>query len=323
MPRVRTTLAYRIEVLFLLALATWLPCSPAALAVIIASGDGTGNTAAPPDDPGWEHVSRGSSAVYLGYRYVLTAAHIGPVGIVLNGQMRHPIAGSEVRIENPPELGLSQYTDLMVYQISTDPGLPDLEIAAQPVPIGQRVVMMGNGRNRVATATAWDVTMDGDDWIWSESPTGAGEFEGFLWADGRSKRWGENVVEDDEPLFEEGDAGHDVVIDVGFGDTVTLVTRFDADGLEHEAEAANNDSGGAVFTFDGQRWVLAGIMVAIGQYHDQPRPTAMYGNLTYFADLSVYRDQIMGTMSSIVPAPGALAIVLGGMSAVRRARKRA
>ncbi|MCG8590250.1 MAG: hypothetical protein MJE66_13240, partial [Proteobacteria bacterium] len=41
---------------------------PPVKAVIIDSGDGTGNTAAPPSDPGFAHVGRRSSttAVYLG-----------------------------------------------------------------------------------------------------------------------------------------------------------------------------------------------------------------------------------------------------------------
>ena len=57
-----------------LALAWGAP----AAAVIIASGDGTGNTSAPADDPGFAHVAikSGLSAVYIGDGWVLTANHV-------------------------------------------------------------------------------------------------------------------------------------------------------------------------------------------------------------------------------------------------------
>ena len=44
-------------------------------AVVIRGGDGSGNTTAPGDDPGWAYVGeRGiGGAVYLGWRWVLTA----------------------------------------------------------------------------------------------------------------------------------------------------------------------------------------------------------------------------------------------------------
>ena len=47
--------------------------------MIIASGDGTGNTTAPADDPGFANVGNrgGLTGVYLGRRWVLTANHVG------------------------------------------------------------------------------------------------------------------------------------------------------------------------------------------------------------------------------------------------------
>ena len=42
-------------------------------------GDGTGNVTAPPDDPGWDHLGTkgGTTVVYVGNRWVLTAHHVG------------------------------------------------------------------------------------------------------------------------------------------------------------------------------------------------------------------------------------------------------
>ena len=51
-----------------------------AQAVIIRNDDGTGNTKAPPDDPGWANVGLlgDYSAVYVANGWVLTTAQAGP-----------------------------------------------------------------------------------------------------------------------------------------------------------------------------------------------------------------------------------------------------
>ncbi|MCZ6463130.1 MAG: hypothetical protein O7A09_02245, partial [Proteobacteria bacterium] len=62
--------------------------APPASAVLIDSGDGTGNTSAPPDDPGWDHVGRTDTnltAVYAGNGWVITAAHVGNRPVELLG----------------------------------------------------------------------------------------------------------------------------------------------------------------------------------------------------------------------------------------------
>lgn len=54
---------------------------------MISSGDGSGNTTAPVDDPGFGNVgARGNAtAVYLGNQWVLTANHVGTGSVVLGG----------------------------------------------------------------------------------------------------------------------------------------------------------------------------------------------------------------------------------------------
>ena len=63
---------------FPLLILVTLVAFPAA-AVIIDSGDGTGNTGAPPDDPGWDNVGTrgGMTVVYVDNGWVVTAAHVG------------------------------------------------------------------------------------------------------------------------------------------------------------------------------------------------------------------------------------------------------
>jgi hypothetical protein len=80
-------------------------------------------------------------------------------------------------------------------------------------------------------------------------------------------------------------------VDVGIGDVVTraFAMRFDAGETRLEAQAAVGDSGGAAFIEREGRFELAGVLIAIASYPGQPPETALYGNLTTAADLSVYR----------------------------------
>jgi hypothetical protein len=77
-----------------------------------------------------------------------------------------------------------------------------------------------------------------------------------------------------------------------------------------EAQAVAGDFGGAVFAKHGGQWQLAGIMVAAEGYSGQPSPelTAVFGNETFMADLSYYRNQIV----AVVPEPDAA--TLAGMA---------
>ncbi len=65
-----------------------------------------------------------------------------------------------------------------------------------------------------------------------------------------------------------------------------------------EGQGAPGDSGGGVFIKSGGTWELAGTILYIGEHSGQPQyKIAAAGNLTYMADLSVYRDQIINLRS--------------------------
>jgi hypothetical protein len=228
-------------------------------AVIIDLGDGTGNTSAPADDPGWAHVGTttagGLTAIYLGNGWVLTANHVGIGDVVFEGQTYAAVAGSYVQLENdsgpPPDLG--------VFRIDRKPGLPILPIRTSTPSVDTAVIMIGHGQNR-GPATRWR------------------GHDGYEWGAGRTTRWGTNAVE-----------GSGTVLNTAFFDTEFT----DTGGSTDEAQGANGDSGGAVFIKNGSVWELAGVMFAIGEYPGQPAGLALYGNLTYAADLAPYRDQII------------------------------
>jgi len=86
----------------LAVLASWSPLGDAQ-AVIIETGDGTGNVTAPPDDPGWANLGtrNGTTVVYIGRRWVLTANHVGVGDVVFEGQTYSPVPGSKIQFENP------------------------------------------------------------------------------------------------------------------------------------------------------------------------------------------------------------------------------
>jgi hypothetical protein len=208
--------------------------------VIISSGDGSGNTSAPADDPGWSNVgSRGSlSGVYLGDRWVLTGFHVGAGSLTLGGTTYAAEAGTSVRLENPTGLGLSVNTDLLMYQLDTDPLLPSLAISSSLPAAGTEVTLIGNGRNRATGKTFWDDASN----PWTETVEAGSDQEGFKWDSGNTMRWGENAI---------GDIGGDVLVDIDlgpvFGNVLSHFTVFDKAGATHEAQAATGDSGGACF----------------------------------------------------------------------------
>jgi len=193
-------------------------------AVVISSGDGTGNTTAPADDPGWANVGAiGSfSGVYLGDRWVLTAVHIGASAITLDGNSYAVEGGTSVQLQNPGGLGLTANTDLLMYRITTDPGLPSLTISSGVPAGGSSVVMIGNGRNRQTTTTFWDDATN----PWTETVEASADREGYKFDTGNTMRWGENVLSTS--------SGSPVVsVNAGFGDVVSLFTTFDKTGETH------------------------------------------------------------------------------------------
>jgi len=264
-----------------------------ARAVMINTFSGTGNTTAPADDPGWANIgTRGiGSGVYLGNGWVLTARHNSSGNFVLSGTTYMMVPGSQVDIQNLGTPDKSTNTDLIMFQINGDPGLPALSIATAAPANGSAVTMIGAGRNRGAFTT-WNVNVDTTPYTWtidSENPNAAG----YFWGTTRTMRWGTNVISSTGWL--------NYTIGDNF-DVLTLRTTFnDSAGYSNEAQAAPGDSGGAVFFKNGSQWELAGIMVVTDGFSGQPAQTAVFGNQTFMADLSFYRSQIV----VVVPEPGA------------------
>lgn len=279
-----------------ISIAVWaafcLLVGAASEAVLINTGTGDDNTAPPSDDPGFANVGTrgGSTAVYLGDGWVLTAAHV-PGGNVVFGKESFPwIPSSNTRLRNTVESGLDEFSDLRMFQLESWPDLPPLRLGRRPHQATDKVVMIGNGKDRETTPTGWEIEGSGTSSAWVETtPAGTpGDRNGYKWLSTNEVRWGENAI------VRTGRSNDDVfvVVNSGFGDTVSVYTNFSHLEGELEGQAVTNDSGGAFFHHDGEQWLLTGIIHAAGVFGGQPRSTTVYGNKTYAAALSEYHGEI-------------------------------
>lgn len=278
-----------------------------AAAVVISTGDGSGNTGAPPDDPGFANVgvsTNNLSGVYLGNGWVLTARHVGAVdGFTFDGVFYETLPGTRVILEKD-----GTPADLAMIRLSgPDPPLPDVVLASQPIAVSDAATLVGHGWSREATLTCWNAT-------WSEVNCPAGTFEGYKRLGPRIVRWGRNEVTD-------------VDVDLpgpGSEVTRTFETVFDEAGLADEAQIVSGDSGGGLFVKRGGVWELAGIHVAMGVFSGQPADTALFGNTSLMVDVHHYRPEIEALLlrAPKVPLVPAWAALLAGAALLGAAHRR-
>jgi len=262
--------------------ATWF--AQPAQAVVIEMGDGSGNTSAPPDDPGWANVGRvgGLTGVYLGDGWVLTASHVTDGPIELQGITYQPVAGSKVFFQKPP----GSTADLIVYRIQGPPPLPSLVLSGATPGVTDEVTMIGNGWSRQAGLTYWDAG-------WLEVSFPFAVYTGYKrLCCANPTRWGTNLV-----------TATDLDVVIGATTTRSFATVFDqSGGLADEAQAVPGDSGGAVFIKRAGQWQLAGILFAMGSPDpvNQPPGTVVFGQASVAADVAFYHDEIL---AAITPPP--------------------
>lgn len=253
-------------------LASLLPLPASSL--IFASPETEPSEEVPPDFPYWDHVTQrryqGPTVIYLGGGWALTARHVGQGEIGLGGVWIPPVPGSNRTLLNPN----GSAADAMVFALESSlllPDLPLLPIAREPLRRGEEVLLIGFGRER-AKVMEWQVE-------------GRVRF-GFVWSDRGRKRWGTNRV---ESTFE-------VLTQKQY---VTRAVAFDFDepfspgATRHEAQAAVGDSGGAVFVLRDGRWELAAMMVSVAADVRAPDLSSGYGDSTFAADLTHYREEIL------------------------------
>jgi hypothetical protein len=104
------------------------------------------------------------------------------------------------------------FTDLQLFRISEDPGLPAVSIASAAMPSefvrsnAPEVVFIGNGRTRLSDETHWNVVQQGTDsdgsphMVWTET-AGAGNYQGYETNTTSVHRFGANRLTDIRPNF--------------------------------------------------------------------------------------------------------------------------
>ena len=259
-----TSFAVRLARLVGLGLAL---LSAPALGLVIAFGDGRGNTAPPDRDPGWSRFGTkspcppqcGLTYLHLGQGWVLTAWHVTPQNVQLfaSGEVYAHVPGSAVRVGGPG-------VDLLLFRIADAPALPLLPITRSTPAPGTPVLMVAGGQTR------------GD-------PLPGDPSRGWTYRLPSVLRWGTNRVIEHRPQ-----------LPPRFPDTRVFSTRFDWPGTpgatRYEAQAVLGDSGGAVFVAGEGRWELAGILVAAN--------APVYGlGVSMAADLSHYREEILAVVT--------------------------
>ena len=269
--------------------------SAPAYAVILSLGEGIGNanlsvvTAT-------RHVGalNGASGTHIGNGWILTANHIGPGDITLDGTAYHFLPGSDLRLETSPGV----YADLLMFRVYPAPELPSIPIRTEPPTIGDPVLMVGNGRDRGAAITFDPYGPDID-------PPAQ---NGWDWAPTKSVRWGLNTVEYINALPILG--------------TTVFMTDFDeVDPILYESQAANGDSGGGVFTYDPLKSVeLAGIIISVSLEFGQDPTSTIFTNETIIASLDVYADQIEQNIINAPEPAGGLVMGLGALALMARVR---
>ncbi len=299
-----------------------------ASAVVITAGDGSGNTTASGNfASAFAHVGTGGAGAiaYLGNGVILTANHVfnaNPSGNVkINGTNYPLIANSSHQLHAPGDPG--NLDDLRLLQIDITGGNPGGLLPLGTATTGSTVRMVGNGFNRDTAQTTWYVDTTPVTWVWSTSPfvgwdaTGTGYRTSLS---SQSLRWGENKI-DGTPVAP-AENGVNVV------NMATVFTDPTLGGFADEAQAVEHDSGGSVFQFNSiaNQWELVGIITNVGPFIGQPNTpghtdTAVFGNATYFADLSKYQDQISAYMASVPePASASVLMIVGAMLLGHRRR---
>lgn len=276
-------------------------------AVIVGPGAGTGNTTGSGMSSGWDYVGTvgGASGVYLGNGWVLTAFHVGGISagstpFTLSGTTYIADSGA-TRLTNAD----SSPADLQMFHLATSPALTLLSLSSSTPSNGTTIYMVGYGRDpRNSSATYYSDTTT---WAGgSNSLTAAAG--GLGYGTNNVKRWGTNTI-DGTTVAIVKDLGSTSVLTANFYGTTPFLAKNNyinnLPGSTYEALVSSGDSGGGVFNSSG---VLVGMNNYLSTFVGQPADTAVFGNGSDMADISVYGDKI----SKIVPEPSSV-VVLGGV----------
>jgi hypothetical protein len=249
----------------------------------------------------WYNVGsiNGASGVYLKNGWVITAHHVvgnsTSASITFNG-LTYSSIGSIITLLNPD----SSASDVSLFYIGTTPtNAVSLGLVSSLPSTSTLLTLIGYGEHRSGNVTSIAYT--------------GGTANGYLWDGAYSKSWGLSLR----------NSGTDSLVQApGANAFEAFSTTFHVTGTSNYTQAALGDSGGGVFVEVGNTWELAGTINAIAGATGQTADTAMAGDETYLADMSVYADQINTLLVEEVPEPNLAWLLVAGLGVLGLARRR-
>jgi hypothetical protein len=274
------------------------------------NGTGSANTTAPFPVSGLNNVgivnfNPASTAVYIGNRWALTAAHIGPAQNFPGATFT--VGGNTFSIDTIHQFTNSDASsaDLLAFHLTSTPNLSTLLLSTASPSVGTNIYTMGYGLTRSATMT---VGTDG--------------FLEYTESTPNVLRFGTSITSAPPTITGStvSNNGTTEVINVGSGNTTIFSSTFTAStatGFNTSSSLlSSGDSGGAVF---GTNNTLLGINDLLFGPGNQNANTAAYGDQSGFADIATYQGQIASVTG--VPEPGTLTFLVGLAPLLMRRRK--
>jgi hypothetical protein len=287
-------------------------------------------------------VLNNASAVYLGNDWVLTVVHVYDLNqnapITFSSTTLTPdTSGTRTAhiLTNPD----SSNSDLVLVPVTGNTSsLSNLSSLATSAPTaGEPMTMIGEGFGRSTPNPGndaelfWDVTGPSNNPTWTpESSISNSNAGGFAYVS-QAKRWGTNTVANENanssnPVVFLDSTSNSFGFESFFYNDLTDFTNSDKSGAG-EATIADDDSGGGVFS----NGTLIGINDEKLTFANQPSSppvspnpadsnTAVFGDGSFFIDLSTYESQIVGFTS--VPEPTCLTLLGSGFILMLRRRSR-
>jgi hypothetical protein len=220
------------------------------------------------------------SGVYLGNRYVLTAAHVAPLTSVRVGFVDYALDPSSA-----VSIGTS---DMKLVRLASDPGLGGVRLNSNPSADGGAAHLVGYGVGRASSSL-----LGSNPVTWGDSLTAI-------------KRWGTNFVD--------GAIGAALV---GGYTSDLLRTQFNSNAGANEAALTIYDSGSALFRQIGSEWYLVGLGAYVQNSgyslaSDESNPNDSSDN--FFIRISSYSNAVDVIGGVSVPEPSSQSLLFVGVA---------
>jgi len=218
------------------------------------------------------------SGVYLGNRYVLTAAHVVPLTSVRVGFVDYALDSSSA-----VNIGTS---DMKLVRLASDPGLGGVRLNSNPSADGGAAHLVGYGVGRASSSL-----LGSNPVTWGDSSTAI-------------KRWGTNIVDSARSGIQVGGYISDL-----------LRTEFNSDAGVNEAALTIYDSGSALFRQIGSEWYLVGIGAYVqnsGYSLASTQFNSIESDDNYFIRISSYSTAVDVIGGVSVPEPSSQSLFFIG-----------